>query len=139
MADDAKSKADATKPKTKTFSKWATTQPTDRSAAIEREKRQQLWDAMQEYVRESGGWITSVPGVMKLRIEVPQGSPLPAKLIELGYAVSHCGSGTRLAPSGTVEITHSGNKPVVRHHAGFVPIDILEIALAGGVDAQPPN
>ena len=133
MADDA-----ATKPKAKTtLSKWAA-QPTDRSAAIEQEKRQKLWDAMHEYVREFGGWITSVPGVLKVRIEAPQGSPLPAKLIELGYTVSHCGTGSRLAPSGTVEITHSGNKPVVRHHAGFVPIDILEIALAGSVkDAQP--
>jgi hypothetical protein len=67
------------------------------------------------------------------RIETPQGSALPAKLLELGYQPRHCGSATRLVPGGKIEtITeHSSGEPIIRHHAGIIPIDILEIELLG--------
>jgi hypothetical protein len=94
-------------------------------------KRQKLWDALNEYVRESGGWVTSVPGVALIRIEAPQGSALSDKLTALGYDVRHCGSGTRLTPGGTVETIGSRSAPITRHHAGFTPIEILEISLPG--------
>jgi hypothetical protein len=116
------------KTKATTLSDWKTRPP---SLATVQAKRQKLWDAVNEYVRESGGWITSVPGVSLIRIEAPQGSALPSKLTALGYTVVHCGSGTRLTPSGTVETIGTRSAPIIRHHAGFVPIEILEISLPG--------
>ena len=119
--DEAKAKTKAT-----TLSEWKTRPP---SLATLQAKRQKLWDALNEYVREGGGWITSVPGLSEIRIEVPQGSALPSKLMALGYDVRHCGSGTRLTPGGTVETFVERGAPVIRHHAGFTPIEILEISL----------
>ena len=126
MADEeAKAK---TKTKATTLSDWKARPP---SLADIQAKRQKLWDALNDLVRESGGWVTSVPGVSVLRIEAPQGSALPSKLMALGYAVRHCGSGTRLTPGGTVETIGSRSAPITRHHAGFVPVDYLEISLPG--------
>ncbi len=133
MADDAKAKTDA-KPKAKTtLSKWAA-QPTDRSAAAEREKRQQLWTAMNDFVGANGGWITSPVGVMRLRIEAPQGSPLPNKLAQLGYNVQSCGCGQRVSPFGKIE--PHGRAPV-KYHPAIITTDIVEIDLGDAKDAQP--
>jgi membrane protein involved in colicin uptake len=50
-----------------------------------------------------------------LRFEVRRDSALPAKLIELGYAVRHCGTTIRLTPTGTVEtITAKTGKQTIR-------------------------
>jgi hypothetical protein len=61
----------------------------------------------------------------------PQDSALPGKLMALGYAVRNCGTGTRLTPGGTVETIGTRSAPITRHHAGFTPIEILEISLPG--------
>ena len=112
-------------------SKWAT-QPTDKAAAIvaKAKARQELATALHEFVKENGGFIVSAPG-SDLRIEVVQGSPLPAKLAALGYAVHHCGTGQRITSGGTVEIVTERGKQVARHHHGLVAVDVLEIALPG--------
>jgi hypothetical protein len=132
MADDAKAKTDA-KPKAKiSFQKWATQPATDRSAALELEKRQQLWTAMNDFVGANGGWITSPAGVMRMRIEAPTGSPLPNKLAELGYAVRACGCGQRVSPLGKIE--PHGRAPV-KYHPAIITTDIVEIELGNGRDA----
>jgi hypothetical protein len=97
------------------------------------EQRRKLWEALITYITSNGGWVTGLPGAKHLRAEVPRGSALPAKLMEFGYSIRHCGAGTRLTPGGNVEIIteHSTGKPIARHHAGFVPVDIIEITLAG--------
>ena len=98
-------------------------------------KRQKLWEALNDYVSTAGGWIVSMPGARILRIEIPQRSPLAAKLSELGYRVLHVGVGTRLTPGGTVETitAHSTQPtPIIRQHPGWLPVDILEIELAKG-------
>ena len=112
-------------------SKWAT-QPTDKAAAsiARREARQQLFATLHNYIRENGGFIVSAPG-SDLRVEVPQGSSLPAALAKLGYAVQHCGTGQRITSGGTVEIVTERGKQVARHHHGLVAVDVLEIALPG--------
>ena len=90
------------------------------------EQRRKLWDAVNEFVRQTGGWVTSVPGVKDMRIEVPQGSSLPAKLTELGYEVRHAGAGSRIANNAITEIIDARTV----HHSGFMPVDIIEITLA---------
>jgi len=48
--------------------------------------RMRLWHAINEFCRQHGGAVVSVPGLAEIRIEIPQGSGLPAKLTDLGYA-----------------------------------------------------
>jgi hypothetical protein len=88
---------------------------------------------MRDFVHANGGWITSPLGIMRMRIEAPQGSPLPAKLGELGYAVRACGCGQRVSPLGKIE--PHGRAPV-KYHPAIITTDIVEIDLGGAKDAQ---
>jgi len=112
-------------------SKWAAPKLDKAAAAVARAKaRQDLATALSSYIKENGGVITNAPG-SDLRVEVPQGSSLPAALAKLGYAVQHCGTGQRITAGGTVEVTVERGRQVTRHHHGLVAVDILEIALPG--------
>jgi hypothetical protein len=122
--------ADTKKPKT--VREWVNDRRPVRLTSVEFEKRRRLWEALSAFVTGEGGWVTSLPGVIHLRVEVPQGSALPARLIELGYSVRTAGSGTRITPRGTIEtiVEHSSTgKPIIRHHPGIVPVDIIKIRL----------
>ena len=61
--------------------------------------------------------MTSLPGTKHLCFEVRRDSALPAKLIELGYAVRHSGTKTRII--GGAE------------DHGFTAVDIIEFTLPG--------
>ncbi|MGA2816754.1 MAG: hypothetical protein ABSE67_10730 [Xanthobacteraceae bacterium] len=126
MADDER------KEKTKTTPSKGATEKAAVSGAV-LEKRKALWNALNDFIRGSGGWVVSLPGATTLRVEIPQGTSLPAKLIELGYSPRHCGNGSRITPAGTIEtITeHSTGKPVIRHHAGIIQTDVFETSLPG--------
>ena len=76
-------------------------------------KRQDLWDAMHEFIRNHGGVVTSVSGTKVVRVEIPKESALPSKLRDLGYDPRHIGMTSR---------TVSG---------GFTSVDIIEISLPG--------
>jgi hypothetical protein len=94
------------------------------------EQRRKLWEALSEFITSQGGWVVSLPGKQDLRIEAPQGSALPSKLIELGYSPRHCGSSTRIGPIKETITAHSTtSNPITRQHSGFVPVDIIEIRL----------
>jgi hypothetical protein len=59
-------------------------------------ERLRLWNALHDYIRQHGGAVVSVPGHKELRIEIPKDSPLPAKLVELGYQPHHHCATTRI-------------------------------------------
>lgn len=69
--------------------------------AEEKRKQGERWHALNEFVRRSGGAVTSPPG-KTLQVEVPKGSPLPAKLVELGYNVAERGTVTRIVGADSV-------------------------------------
>ena len=56
-----------------------------------KERRAQLWQALNRFCREAGASVTSVPGVSPLRIEISKTSNLPTQLIDAGYAVHQAG------------------------------------------------
>jgi hypothetical protein len=66
-----------------------------------------------------------------LRIEILQGSSLPAKLVEFGYEIRHSGTGTRLMPGGVVQRFVERGAQRTRLHDGAVAVDIIEISLSG--------
>lgn len=79
------------------------------------EQRQKLFEALNAFIRQQGGWVTSLPSAENLRFEIPRKSSLPSRLLELGYSVRAAGIGTRI--TGATE------------HHGFTPVDIIEITL----------
>ena len=85
--------------------------PPEKSRALEFEQRRKLGEALRAYIHSSGGSVTGLPGTKHLRVEVPRGSSLPAKLMEFRYDVRHSGTGTT--------------------DAGCLPVDIIDISLSG--------
>jgi hypothetical protein len=95
----------------------------------QKKKQAEAFDAMNAFVRKHGGSIVSPPGNKTLRVEVPKGSELPAKLAELHFNVARCGSVTRItgAPSITAKVEReTGVVP-----SAFLEMDVLEIRLDG--------
>jgi hypothetical protein len=100
-------------------------------SAEEKRRRAERWQVLNQFIHESGGWVTSIPGAKVMRIEVKQNlaSALAAKLVDLGFKVEFCGTGTRLVGGGLVEtITERGKQRTVTH-AGPVPVEIIELRL----------
>jgi hypothetical protein len=79
-----------------------------------KQKRRKLWDAINEFVRQHGAWVTSLPYKSAIRIECIGDSTLPTELIRLGYSPRQCGVGTRIIAGRTARI---------------VSVDIIEITL----------
>src|SRR5215471_7204700 len=67
-------------------------------------ERQRLWNALNEYVHQQGGAVTSLPPRWPLRVEVGQGSSLPAKFSELGYRTYHVGKTMRVTNNGIQQV-----------------------------------
>jgi hypothetical protein len=97
-------------------------------ANAEQKRRQaEAWEALVEFTRRHGGFVTSPPGKV-LRIEVPKNSELPAKLAELRFNVVQCGSVTRV--TGALPIsprTERASGPP----SAFAEMDVLEIRTDG--------
>jgi hypothetical protein len=64
------------------------------------ERQKRLWDALNDFIRKSGGWLVSTPNEKYLRVEVERGSSLPTKLTEFGYDVRSAGVSTRVTSNG---------------------------------------
>ena len=103
---------------------------TDRARSEQIERRQKLWTALADFIRESGAWLVSPPGAKYLRIECLPGSILPAKLTEFGYSVQHCGTTTRCGIETVIAHSRTG-KQIVQSRDGIIGVDILEISLPG--------
>jgi hypothetical protein len=100
--------------KTKVINDWVNRPPQARHDITE--QRRKLWEALTAFIYSNGGNVVSPPGGKSLRVEVPSGSSLPARLIEYGYNPRYCGVGTRLSPGNTPEDI-------------FRNVDVIEIAL----------
>jgi hypothetical protein len=78
-------------------SKWVTQKPTaSEEAAKITQQRRDLWDALNQYVTERAGAITSVKYANPVRLEIPLDSPLADKLRELGYDPVYLSDETRI-------------------------------------------
>ena len=100
-------------PKTKIglLSKCAAQPRTNATSAEEKRRLNEAWSALNYFVGQHGACV-SPPGKM-LRIEVMKDLLLPAKLSELGFNVRHVNQNTRITPFG------------------FLPVDVIEIAVDG--------
>jgi|SRR5215471_18510479 len=67
-------------------------------------ERQRLWHALNEFIHQQGGAVTSLPPRWPLRVEVTRDSSLPIKFQELGYAVFHAGQTMRVTGNGIQQV-----------------------------------
>jgi hypothetical protein len=116
--------------KTKVVRDWVNRPPAKPTGA-DVEARRKLWEALSAYVSGEGGWVVSLPGAQSLRIECRQGSDLPIKLRALNYSVRAVGAGTRIGTTTETITAHSTRAPIIRHHSGIFPVDVIEISLGG--------
>ena len=91
------------------ISDWLNRPQVERPDALE--KRIELWTALNKYVSDNGGWVVSIPGKKLVRVELPLGSSLPARLAEFGYTATHCTISTRL------------------HRGTIMPVDVFQLSL----------
>jgi hypothetical protein len=61
-----------------------------------KQRRNELWQSLNRFVRESGGNVVSIPGTSPLRIEINKNSNLPKQLLDAGYAVHQAGRTSRI-------------------------------------------
>ena len=94
-------------------------------------KRNELHSQLERYVRDNGGWLTSAPGTKPFRVEAMHGSPLPARLQELGWQVRHLGTNTRILPAAVTETfvdhTAPGRPTVTRAFTGLAEVAVYEL------------
>ena len=97
------------------------------------------------WVTEAGGWVVSIPGQELVTIETLPQSPIPARLIELGYDVQRADppetqrilagaiiEQLALTSSGAlVPLTPESTKTIAetRTHAGIVRVSRFSFAL----------
>ena len=76
--------------------------------------------------------IVSPAGSFPLRFEARYDSPLPDRLMQLGFAVHHAGSGQRMLHDAIVETFREdspGRPWRTRQHAGLVNVNVFAISL----------
>jgi hypothetical protein len=98
--------------------------------------RKKLFQGINAYVTERGGWLVSVPGAPEVTMECLPDSALPNDLRALGYDVREIGDGERILPHRIVErftrradgelepVTEGSTKPIAetRTHAGIAKV-----------------
>ena len=68
------------------------------------EARKRRHAALNDFITERGGWLTSIAGDPAMRFEAPAGSSLAEELRGKGYVVTPAGSTTRIDPHATATI-----------------------------------
>ena len=98
--------------------------------------RKERFASLNSFVRERGGWLTSVPGAATVTMACLPDSPIPDRLRDLGYVVEQIGVSESILPFSVTErftrgpggelrhITPGSTEAVVetRHHAGITKV-----------------
>lgn len=96
------------------------------------QRTRDLWDAVNRYVQEHAGAITSIPHLFPMRLECAPISPLPKLLSDNGYRVTRLDERTeRIDPVGHI-VVHAAERssmPALRTvaHAAFVTVDSYSV------------
>jgi hypothetical protein len=86
-----------------------------------------LWNGLNEFARECGGWTTSEPGTFPLRFECQMGSSLPEGLRQLGHSIYHLGTHERIIPQTIVEVR--GTKTFTNRQMAPGIVDVWELSI----------
>jgi len=100
-------------------------------AALSRERRQ-LWQRLNKFIRQEGGWTVSQPEISPIRFEAPLDSNLPALLREAGHRVIDYGTHERLMPLTETRKEHGGNTTVTSQQVGVGVVRVWQFDLPCG-------
>jgi hypothetical protein len=65
--------------------------------------RKALFERINAFVTERGGWLVSIRGAVEMRFEALPGSPLPDQLAALGHIVVPTGTTERILPHAVAQ------------------------------------
>jgi hypothetical protein len=102
-----------------------------RPVAPDRRTELEKFQDLNDWVRERGGWIISVPTEKIITIQCLPDSAIPSELEAQGYIVDKIGSSERILPHGITErfLRRADGQEEVRHHAGVVTVELFEAIL----------
>lgn len=119
-----------TKKQIASFSKWAVARPSKEAEANRvTEQQKKLWTALAQFIREQGGWVTSIPGLSPLRFEAMEHSKLPLELTKLGYVLLSRGTTTRIGGAASPEYGARWRQGARSGGYGFLTVSIYELDL----------
>jgi hypothetical protein len=98
-------------------------------------RRAELWEAFNDFVRLGRGWITSPPGSRVATLETEVGSPLPAKLADLGYQLVQRGRVTRVAGAPSIDLR---TEILFGPPSAFAERDVYDVVLPWAAPPPPP-
>jgi hypothetical protein len=107
------------------------------------DKRKQRFEALNKFISQRNGWMTSVPGDPDMTFEALPGSPLADQLRDNGYEVTEIGTTQRILPhaiedkyvigaGGDLELVTAGStQPITQTvtHAGIVTTTVYELRM----------
>jgi hypothetical protein len=111
------------------LSKWANRPRTDDKKGTITQQHRDLWDALNQYVTERGGAITSVRYASPIRLEFDPESPLADKLKELGYSLTFLERDGRWGGPATPDHDARWRNRAVTSGYGFRTVDVYELRL----------
>jgi hypothetical protein len=94
--------------------------------------QRKLWQRLNDYIRQEGGWTVSEPNVSPIRFECPLDSQLPSLLIEAGHRVISYGRHERLTPVSETRKQSGGNTVVTTQQVGFGVAGVWQFDLPFG-------
>ena len=127
----------------KTKNEWVSwkNRPYDSSRSDETQRRAEWWGSFNNFIRENQAWLITPPGSRTAVVEVMKGSPLPARLMRIGYTVNEI-PGTYERLTGA-QITPAAAKLARQGHAIDAPgpvmaVERFEVVLPWGAPPPPP-
>jgi hypothetical protein len=88
-----------------------------------------MWDKLNKYIKQEGGWIVSQPDVSPVRFECPMESELPALLKEAGHRVIPFGTHERLMPVTETMAEHGRTNKIDRQQVGVGIVRVWQFDL----------
>jgi hypothetical protein len=91
-----------------------------------------LWDRLNKFIRQEGGWTVSQPEISPIRFECPLDSNLPTLLREAGHRVIDYGTHERLMPLTETRKLNDTNTTVTTQQVGVGVVGVWQFDLPNG-------
>jgi hypothetical protein len=95
-----------------------------------------IWQKLNDYIRQDGGWTVSQPDVSPIRFECQMDSELPNQLREAGHTVRSLGTHERLVPLTETRKLNDTNTTVTTQQVGVGTVGVWQFDLPPVVAAN---
>jgi hypothetical protein len=88
-----------------------------------------MWDKLNKYIMQEGGWTVSQPDTSPIRFECALDSTLPNLLQAAGHQVRACGTHERLTPVTETMAEHGRTNKIDRQQVGVGIVGVWQFDL----------